>query len=140
MKKWMLAAALAASGCVTAEATEKRSDPVEATRDGRDAAAAMQLKAVLESLPRCEPGAPVGLVTVTPTTCTKMYCGKACCNTCGWRATHEQKNGEKVAVEPARLRDVLELSESALECEVAAWSQVLSTQSLALDGAACVVR
>lgn len=139
MKK-LMTVLLVLAGCVTAEATEKKSDPVEATRDGRDAAAAMQLRAVLEALPKCEAGAPVGLLVVKATTCTKMYCGKECCNTCGWAATHEQKNGEKVNVDPARVREVLKVSDGALECEVAAWNQVLATQSLALDGTACVVR
>lgn len=141
MKKTMLLVAMfLVGGCATAGEAEKKSEPVTATRDGRDAAAAAQVRSAIEALPRCEPGAPVGLLVVKPTSCTKMYCGKECCNTCGWAATLEQKSGEKVAVDNARVRDALKVTESALECEVAAWTQVLSTQSIALDGTACVVR
>lgn len=142
MKKAMLVAMFVMlGGCVTAAEAEKKSEPVTATtRDGRDAAAAAQVRSAIEALPRCEAGATVGMLVVKPTSCTKMYCGKECCNTCGWAATLEQKNGEKVTIDSARVRDALKVSESALECEVAAWTQVLSTQSVGLDGAACVVR
>ncbi len=138
MKNVLVGVLVLLSGCVTAEATEKKSAPV--TSEAPDVAAAARLRAVLDTLPRCAPGAAVGLLAVTPTVCTKMFCGKACCNQCGWAATLETKSGEKQALEAARVSEVLKVPTGALDCEVAAWAQVLSTQSIALDGAACLVR
>ncbi len=134
MKKWLLGLALL-GGCVTTEATEKKSAKVSA-----DVAAADKLRAVLAALPRCEPGAAAGLLAVNPTMCTKMFCDHACCNHCGWAATLETKNGQKQPVSDMRAREVLQVSDSALECEIDAWAKVLATQSLAVEGTACVVR
>jgi hypothetical protein len=123
-------------GCVTVENAMTTTPP----RDGRDSAAANQMRATLESLPRCAAGTSVGVMTVKPTVCTKMACQSACCNTCGWEATLELKNGETVSVPAARFREVLRVSESGLDCEVAAWAKVLVQSPMALDGTACVAR
>jgi hypothetical protein len=40
----------------------------------------------------------------------------------------------------ARVQAALGLPESALDCEITAWSQALAGQSLALDATPCVVR
>lgn len=141
MKTWMLLGVLL-TGCATGTtATTSEAKPdVTPTRDGRDGAAEVQLRAVLESLPKCEAGAEAGVLRVTATTCTKMYCGNACCNQCSWSAQFEGKNTMKVPVENGRVRQVLKVSEGALDCEIAAWGKVLAGVSMALEGTACVVR
>ncbi|MBL8915819.1 MAG: hypothetical protein JNM17_34290 [Archangium sp.] len=120
--------------------TTKGSEVPNGSKEGRDAVASEELKATLAALPKCEAGADAGRVSVAPTTCTKMYCGKACCNQCSWAASFEGKNGQKVPLDAEKARAVLKVGEGALDCEVAAWEQVLSTASLAIEGTACVVR
>jgi len=139
VKNWFVGLMLACSACVTTESAEKKSDATTAA-DGRENAAGSQVRSALEALPKCEAGAGAGLLTVKATTCTKMYCGKSCCNQCSWEASLELKNGQKLPVEAARVKEALKVSDGALECEIAAWSQVLATQSLAFDATTCVVR
>lgn len=139
MKTWMLVfAVVGGAGCATTSASEPK--PVETTREGRDGAAEAQLRAVLETLPRCEAGAQAGVLSVAATTCTKMYCGKACCNQCSWSAQFEGKNTMKVPVENARVVELLKVTNGALDCEIGAWAKVLAGVSMALEGTACVVR
>ncbi|MFT3712645.1 MAG: hypothetical protein QM817_33770 [Archangium sp.] len=134
-KTLLLSCVLLAAACQTTKGSE-----TPESKEGRDAVASSELKAVLDALPKCEAGADAGKVSVAATTCTKMYCGKACCNTCGWAATFEGKNAVKVPVDAEKARSLLKFKDGALDCEVAAWAQVLDTVSLAIDGTACVVR
>jgi hypothetical protein len=134
MKKWLLGCALLAAACQTTKPAETP------TREGRDATATSELRAVLDALPKCEAGAEAGRVHVAATTCTKLYCGKACCNTCSWAATFEGKNGTPVPLDVETARALLKLKDGALDCEVAAWAQVLDGVSMAVEGTACVVR
>lgn len=101
-------------------------------------------KAALESrlagLATCEAGAEVGLITVKAGMCTRKHCQQACCNQCSWSATFENKSGQPVPVEQARLQELLGFSDSALDCEIAAWTTELKDQSVSLEGAGCVVR
>jgi hypothetical protein len=129
---------LVCSACATTEGAEKKTEV--ASGDERQTAATSQVRSALEALPRCEAGAGAGLLTVKATTCTKMYCGKACCNQCSWEATLELKNGQKRPVEAARVKAALKVSDGALECEVAAWGEVLVKESLAFDATTCIVR
>jgi hypothetical protein len=138
MRKVLISFFILCCGCATSEASEKK--PPMAERDGRDAAAASQLRAVLESLPRCDGTARIGVVSIKATQCTKMYCTTGCCNQCGWNATFETKTGESVPLSVAQVRDTLRVSEGALECEIAAWGRVLAKAPMALEGSACVVR
>lgn len=98
------------------------------------------VQAVLAALPRCEAGAEVGVLTVKAARCTRMFCKEACCNRCSWAATFEAKSGQVVPAELARVREVLRLDESALDCELKAWGDALAGQSVALGPPACQVR
>jgi hypothetical protein len=139
MKTWMLVFVVVGGvGCATTAASEPK--PGESTRDGREGAAEAQLRAVLEALPTCEAGAQAGMLSVAATTCTKMFCGKACCNQCSWSAQFEGKSAVKVPVENARVRELLKVSDGALDCEIGAWAKVLAGVSMAVEGTACVVR
>lgn len=131
---WLLVVLVLLAGCQTAKVAEAP------TKDGRDVAATEALRATLAALPRCEAGAEAGRVSVAPTTCTKMYCGQACCNQCGWAATFEGMNAQKVPLDGEKARALLKVGEGALDCEIAAWQQVLSGVSMAVEGTACVVR
>lgn len=130
---WLVVTCVVVTACQTTKTVEAP------TKEGRDAEATAQLRAVLDALPKCEAGADAGRVSVAATQCTKMYCGKACCNQCGWAASFEGKNGQKVPLEAEKARALLKVGEGALDCEVAAWEQVLSGVSLAVEGTACVV-
>ena len=138
MKKWLGWMLLA--GCATSPGTLKGAASGPGPLDARETAAASRVRAALEALPRCEAGAPVGVLTLRPTVCTKMFCEEACCNQCGWAATFEGKDGQPVPVEPARVQALLGVPESALECEIAAWAGALAGQSVSVDPPACVVR
>jgi hypothetical protein len=125
------------AGCATSaapgDATAQATQPPEQR-------AAAQVRARLDTLPRCEPGAEVGQLTIAPVKCTLKFCGKnACCNHCSWGATLETKAGPQ-PVELEQVRAVLGLPEGGLDCEVDAWNAALQGQSVALSGAGCVVR
>lgn len=97
------------------------------------------LRARLASLPACAPGATVGQVSFLGM-CTKMFCrDEACCNRCRWEPRYETKGGVEAGV-GARVREVLQLPESAMDCEGAAWERVLKGVSVGLEGEGCVVR
>lgn len=138
------AAAEPAPGPTASETTALQEGSAEAPpaspRAGRDAAAAKALGERLATLPRCERGATVGQVTLALSACTRMACPEACCNACSWTAAFVSTNGVPQPVAPARLREVLGVTERALECEVAAWNGVLRGQDVGLDGAGCLVR
>lgn len=105
-----------------------------------DVVATERVKAALAKLPTCQPGADVGRLMVRSTMCTRKFCQTACCNQCGWGASFEGMNGQPHPVELARVREVLDLGEGALDCEVKAWAVSLDGVSLQLDAPACVVR
>ncbi len=117
--------ALLLAGCAHVSGTRKIAGAVGAT---------------LEALPRCEAGAEVGELTLRPNICTKKFCREACCNQCSWTAVFQTKNAVPVPVGPARVQALLGLSESALDCELAAWSEALAGQSVSVDPPRCVVR
>lgn len=94
----------------------------------------------LESLPNCEAGADVGLLTVKANRCTLKHCQTACCNQCSWAATFEDKSGQPVPADQARVQKLLGVAQSALDCEIAAWAAELASQSVSLEGTGCVVR
>src|SRR6476661_5717011 len=109
------------AGCVTTPA------PVtSAAADGPPGAAVRQK---LASLPRCEPGADVGLLVPRATICTKKHCEDRCCNQCSWSATFHNMSGELPA-DIARVQALLGVPESALDCEIAAWAEALAGQSV----------
>ncbi len=114
------------AGCVTTPVSPRPVDQVS-------------LQSRLDALPRCEAGADVGLISVKANMCTKKHCQTACCNQCSWSATFENKSAQPVPVDQARLQKLLGVTESALDCEIAAWSAELARQSVSLDGAGCVV-
>lgn len=116
-------------GCVTTPAAPPAGD---------SPGAAVRQK--LESLPKCEAGAEVGLLVPRATVCTKKHCETACCNQCSWSATFTTKNGEAVPAEVARVQALLGVPESALDCEIAAWASALAAQSVSLDPPGCAVR
>ena len=126
MKRLVLVFVLA--GCATSAPAPK------------SAPAAGTLSAALEKLPTCAAGADVGVLKVNATVCTRKFCQEPCCNQCSWAATFENKSGQPVPVTPERLQELLALPPGGLDCEIAAWSQTLSSQSVSLDGAGCVVR
>lgn len=140
MKSWMLGLLVVVSGCATTATEAKVEKATDAVALERDAQAAATLKATLAAMPRCEPGAEVGRVSVRATMCTRMACRQACCNGCGWAVRFEAKNGEAREVAAARAQELLKLTDGALDCEIAAWEQVLATESIGVDGAGCVVR
>lgn len=97
------------------------------------------LQARLDALPRCQPGAEVGLLEVRATLCTRKHCQEACCNQCSWAATFQAMSGSRPA-DQAQVQELLGLPESALDCEIAAWATALASQSISLDQPRCVVR
>ncbi len=99
----------------------------------------LEQRSRFEALPKCEAGADVGLISVKPALCTKKHCQTACCNQCSWAATFENKSGQPVPADQARVQKLLGFTESALDCEIAAWSAELASQSVSLE-AGCVVR
>ncbi len=109
-------------------------------RAGRDRGAAAALRARLDALPRCAPGATVGELTLSTTVCTRMACPERCCNACGWLATFISRSGVEPPLAPLHLGALLGFPEGALECEVAAWNEVLRGRDVGLEGAGCVVR
>jgi hypothetical protein len=122
----------------TATSPGLESAPAEAERP--DASAAAALRARLDSLPRCAPGAEVGQLTLSAGACTRKFCGaEACCNRCTWDARFETKGGPTPASKDT-VRAVLALPEGALDCEVVAWSAALAGVSVGLDRGGCVVR
>lgn len=123
----MLWPLLVLAGCVTGA---PRGEPPRGAID--------PTRARLEALPRCAAGADVGVLTVRAAMCTKMSCPEACCNRCSWAATLE-KQGQREPADPARVAALLGVTESALDCEVAAWNEALAGLVLSLDPA-CVVR
>lgn len=137
MKKWLWVVMLA--GCATSSTTTKEAVSGGGEVPAQEEAARARVRAALAALPRCAPGAPVGALTVRATVCTKMFCDQACCNQCGWAASFDTLSGALPA-DPARVRELLHLPESALECEIAAWSEALRGQSISLEAPACVVR
>lgn len=134
----------ATSATETAALQQGGGEPTEAPpaspRAGRDEAAAKALGERLATLTRCERGATVGQLTLALAGCTRMACPEACCNACSWTASFVSTNGVPQPVAPERLRDVLGLTERALECEVVAWNGVLRGKDVGLDGAGCLVR
>lgn len=115
------------SGCAT---TAHGPQPVEK----------VSLQSRIDALPKCADGADVGLITVKASLCTKKHCEAACCNQCSWVATFENKSAQPVPVDQARVQDLLGLAASALDCEIAAWTRELESQSVSLEGSGCVVR
>lgn len=133
---------LLVAGCVTAKpsvATEPSVAPERTATAGPQDAAGAQVKSALERLPRCAPGAEAGALSLQPAACTKKFCHAACCNQCTWSATFDGMSGARPA-DKARVQAALGISESALDCEIAAWSQALAGQSVALEPAPCQVR
>jgi hypothetical protein len=117
------------AGCVTTPAVPPAdSSPGAAVRER------------LKSLPKCQPGAEVGLLIPRATICTKKHCQERCCNQCSWAATFQSTNGEALPVEPQRVQALLGVPEGALDCEIAAWADALATQSVSIDAPGCVVR
>lgn len=94
----------------------------------------------LASLPACAPGTEVGALLVKAGICTKKHCEGVCCNQCGWTATFESRNGQPVPVEGARAQALLGVTDSALDCEIAAWAEALAGQSVSIAAPECVVR
>lgn len=132
MKRWLWVVLLA--GCAT---TSTSGGGAVASKDQ---AALAKVREALAALPRCEPGANVGALALRPTICTKMFCDEACCNQCSWAATFTGKSGQPQPVEPARVQELLHVTEGALDCEIAAWATALQGQSISLDAPGCVVR
>lgn len=110
------------AGCVTGAPRGESKGPGNPTRDR------------LEALPRCDAGADVGVLTVRAAMCTKMSCQEACCNRCSWAATFERQ-GQREAADAARVAALLGVTESALDCEIASWSEALAGLSVSLDPA-----
>ena len=97
------------------------------------------LQARLDALPRCQPGAEVGLLTLRASLCTKKHCQEACCNQCSWAATFEAMSGPQTA-DQSQVQALLGLPDSALDCEIVAWAAALADQSISLEQPGCVVR
>lgn len=106
----------------------------------KDVLATKNVKAALAALPKCEAGADVGKLVIKTTMCTRMFCNRACCNQCGWEAKFEGMSNDSQPVDAARVREVLKLGESSLDCEVKAWAGAVANESLSLGQPACVVR
>lgn len=106
----------------------------------KDVVAAEQVKAALAALPKCEAGAEVGRLVLKTTMCTRMFCNAPCCNQCGWEARFEGMSDDSRPVDAARVREVLRLGESSLDCEVKAWAGAVANESVSLGEPACVVR
>jgi hypothetical protein len=98
------------------------------------------IQTTLDALPRCSSGADVGLLIPKATMCTRKHCQEKCCNKCSWAATFETKNGQPVLADPAKVQALLGVPDSALDCEIAAWAEILASQSVALEPPGCVVR
>jgi curli biogenesis system outer membrane secretion channel CsgG len=130
--KRLLAVLLLLAGCATTGGADQPSaDP--------RAAAHAQVTQALAGLPSCQPGAEVGALKVKATTCTRMFCSSACCNRCSWSASWESMSGARDA-SVQEVQRLLKVSDSALDCEVAAWAQALDGQSVALEAPSCMVR
>ena len=120
------------AGCATTGETPASSaDP--------EAAAVERVTKALAALPACSAGADVGRLVPKATMCTRMFCRTACCNQCSWSASYETMSGAREA-SVADVQRLLGVPESALDCEIAAWRNALSAQSVVLDAPACVVR
>mgnify|MGYP007112208191 CR=1 FL=1 len=137
MKTWWLLGVLSA-GCAAPQ--PKEDAPVSVVAASRDALAGDGVKAALAALPVCEAGVRTAPLTIETTFCTRKYCETPCCNGCGWRATQPDEAGELVALDPERVRAVLKLGESSLDCEVKAWAAAVSGQPISLGEPACVAR
>lgn len=116
------------AGCVTTAPVQQSDAPSSG------------LSAALEKLPACAPGADVGVIKVKATACTRKFCQDPCCNQCSYAATFENKSGQPVPLAAERLKELLALPVGGLDCEIAGWNQTLSSQSVSVDGAGCVVR
>jgi hypothetical protein len=116
--------------CATPNTSESSAQPQQAKAAVTEA---------LAKLPACAAGAAVGQLVVAPHICTEKLCKAACCNGCTWKATFTTASGAQ-PVDRARVLEALHLPEQALDCEVAAWNEALTGQSLALDSTACVAR
>lgn len=129
--RWLGALFVLAGCATTGEGPARAADP--------QGAAVERVTKALAALPACAAGADVGRLVPKATMCTRMFCRTACCNTCGWSASYETMSGAREA-SVADVQRLLGLPESALDCEIAAWRDALSAQSLVLDAPACVVR
>lgn len=137
VKKLLMLCALWAAGCATTTATSKE---VVSGGGSPEQAAAAKVHAALEAMPRCEAGANVGALVIKSTTCTKRFCNTPCCNHCTWAASFEGKSGQPQPVDGARVRELLHVTDSSQDCEIAAWASALQGASLSVDAPACVVR
>lgn len=105
----------------------------------KDVVAAANVKAALAALPKCQAGSDVGRLVIKPTMCTRMFCNNACCNQCAWEAKFEGMSGDAQPVDAARVKTLLKLGASSLDCEVKAWASAVENVSLSLEQS-CVVR
>jgi hypothetical protein len=137
VKKLLMLCLVWAAGCATTSATSKE---VVSGGGSPEQAAAAKVHAALDAMPRCEAGANVGALVITATTCTKRFCNTACCNHCTWAASFEGKNGQPTPVEGARVVELLHVTDSSQDCEIAAWAGALQGTSLSVDAPGCVVR
>lgn len=100
--------------------------------------AAERTRVALAKLPTCvmrDTGS-VNLLT----SCTRLVCEQACCNTCSLRDALVVNERGSRSTEPGRARDVLELDSTMLDCEMNAVRGVLDGVTMAFDPVACVVR
>lgn len=104
-----------------------------------DVTAAAGVKKVVARLPKCQAGTDVGRLVIKPTMCTRMFCNRACCNQCGWEAKFEGMSGDSQPVDSARVKELLKLGDSSLDCEVKAWAAAVENESISLEQS-CVVR
>jgi hypothetical protein len=107
--------------------------------DGSVSRARDDIERGLAALPSCFAGVEAGRLIIAPTTCTERLCkASRCCNACEWSA-QLQTNTISREVDPARVRQLLELGDSSMDCEIAAWTKALARARVSLTPA-CVVR
>ncbi len=127
--RWWQVVLVLACGCATVDVRE----------EGPALKARSDVEASLASLPTCPPAVDVGRLVLQTTACTERLCkDRVCCNACEWNAYLRTATASQ-QVDPAVVRELLELSDSSLDCEVDAWKRALAKHRLSLRPA-CVAR
>ena len=136
MKKLLLVVLFA---CACSSAQKKADEPAQNLSKPEAARAAV--KSALDALPKCADANAAKPLTIAATMCTKKFCNTPCCNACGWAATQPGADGNPAPVDLARLKSLLNLrDENTLDCEISAWNEAVTGQSVSLGDPACVAR
>ena len=104
----------------------------------KEEVAAERTRVALAMLPTCvmRDTGTVNLIT----SCTRLECAQACCNTCSLRDALVVNDRGSRSTESGRARNILDLDSTLFDCEADAVRGVLAGVAMAFDPMACVVR